>query len=318
MIIKKREVSLSIQKLQALVRRTPRNHPKYPFIQENLSKTMAGYKGETALDYPLSFLQENKYFFLHDLRLKDSKHFFQIDTLVLSQNFILILEVKNIAGALYFDQEFNQLIRTKNGIEKAFPDPLIQVQRQETQLKNWMALNRLPAVPIHSLIIISNPGSIIRTSPQYKSLSQKVLHRDYLPERIRQLEKLYLKNQLSEKELKKWIRQLNKQHEAADHSILERFNVTREQLRKGVHCPACEFIPLARIYGNWHCPNCSLISKDAHLSSLKDYSLLINSEVSSSEVRDFLNISDIHLTSRLLRSAAKESTGKNKGKRYTL
>lgn len=166
MIIKKREIPLSIHKLQVLLRRIPPNHPKIPFINENLNKMLAGYKGENSIDYPLSFLAEKNFFIFHDLRLYDNKHYFQIDTLLLSQKFVLIIEVKNITGTLYFDPVFNQLIRTKEGKERAFPDPILQVNRQESQLKNWFSQNRLPEIPIQTLIVFSNPQSVIRTSPE--------------------------------------------------------------------------------------------------------------------------------------------------------
>ncbi|WP_026583948.1 nuclease-related domain-containing protein [Bacillus sp. J33] len=318
MIYKTREISISIQKLQALARRVPRNHPKWPIIEENLLKSLAGYKGESALDFPLSFLPQKKYYIMHDLRLSDSQHFFQIDTLVVSKNYVLILEVKNIAGTLFFDQEFHQLIRIKNGHEKAFPDPLIQVQRQETQLKKWLSLIRIPELPIHSLVIISNPGSIIKTAPRHKNLHQKVIHREFLPERIVQLENLYRREHLSEKELKKLLRLFNKHHEASNIPILKKYQITQDQLLKGVHCPHCGYLPLKRIYGTWNCPSCNLDCKDAHKSSLNDYSLLIGNEITNAECRNFLLIGCPSLASRLLRSAAKDSIGKNKGKCYIL
>ncbi|MED1098241.1 MULTISPECIES: nuclease-related domain-containing protein [Bacillus] len=90
-----------------MLRNLPSNHPKIPLITEELKKRTAGYRGETALDFPLSFIAEKDYFIFHDLRLQDSSRYFQMDTLVLSQKFALILEVKNIAGSLYFDPTFN-------------------------------------------------------------------------------------------------------------------------------------------------------------------------------------------------------------------
>lgn len=134
MIVKKRQLPLMILKLQSLLRRLPKNHPKIPYIEENLAKKMAGYRGEHSIDYPLSFLTFQNYFILHDLRLPHNDYFFQIDTLLISPKFILMLEVKNIAGKLFFDQEFHQLVRTLNDKEEVFPDPILQVKRHETQL----------------------------------------------------------------------------------------------------------------------------------------------------------------------------------------
>lgn len=253
MIIKKRKIPLSILKTRALLRRLPPYHPKTPLIKEELSKREAGYKGESSLDFYLSFLEEKNYFIFHDLRLQDQSRFFQIDTLLLSKKFVLIIEVKNIAGTLYFDPLFNQLIRTKEENEMAFPDPLIQIQRHESQLKNWFSKNRLPGAPIHSLVVISNPQTIIRTTPENRQLSCKVIHREVLPSKISQIENSITKLSFSEKELKKTIRQLQKQHVEADFPILERYDITKNEILKGIICEKCNHIPLLKRHGTWFC-----------------------------------------------------------------
>ncbi|RFU60027.1 nuclease-related domain-containing protein [Bacillus sp. V59.32b] len=98
MIIKERKKPLKIQKLEALLRRLPSNHPKRQKISEELAKSLAGYYGEQSLDHYLSDLSESEYFILHDLRLSDkNERFFQLDSLLISSRFFLILEVKNIS-----------------------------------------------------------------------------------------------------------------------------------------------------------------------------------------------------------------------------
>ncbi|RSK51740.1 nuclease-related domain-containing protein [Bacillus canaveralius] len=318
MIIRKREIPLIVQKLEALQRRTPPDHTKIPIIKENLSKSLAGFKGETSIDFPLSFLPEENYFILHDLRLHDQQHYFQIDTLVLTHTFLLILEVKNITGTLVFDQVFHQLIRKVDEKEEVFPDPLIQIFRQESQLKKWLENHRLPDIPIASLVVVSNPYSFIRTTPENINPQQKIVHRDFLPQKIKQLENLYHESKISEKELKKIIRQLEKQHTPLDQSILNRYQMTKDELIKGVHCTNCYYLPIFRIYGTWYCPACSLKDRNAHLSSLKDYCLLIGSTITNSELRDFLQISSPSLTNRLLKSLNGTYGGMNKARVYCL
>ena len=59
-------------------------------------------------------------------RISDSSnppYFFQIDFLIITLHYLLILEAKNYSGQIYFDDDFNQIIQTKNGEEKALPDP---------------------------------------------------------------------------------------------------------------------------------------------------------------------------------------------------
>ncbi|MFJ7366272.1 nuclease-related domain-containing protein [Peribacillus frigoritolerans] len=102
LIVKKRKVPLAIRKLRALACRLPPNHPKVPLIMNDLKKREAGYKGECSIDFPLSFLEPKNYFIFHDLRLQDQSRFFQLDTLLISKKFALIIEVKNMAGGAVF------------------------------------------------------------------------------------------------------------------------------------------------------------------------------------------------------------------------
>ncbi|WP_317777409.1 nuclease-related domain-containing protein [Peribacillus sp. CSMR9] len=50
-----------------------------------------------------------------------------------------MIEVKNMAGEIYYDNTFNQHIRTNpDGKTEAFDDPILQVNRQRQQLVEWL------------------------------------------------------------------------------------------------------------------------------------------------------------------------------------
>jgi ribosomal protein L37AE/L43A len=318
MIIKKREIPLHIKKLQALLRRLPPSHPKLPAIKKALAKRLAGHRGENSIDYPLSFLPEHRYFIIHDLRLLHKVYYFQIDSLVISQNFILLLEVKNIAGTLFFDPSFNQLIRTLDGKEDRFPDPLIQTQRQQFQLRDWLQTYHFPDIPITSFVVISHPQAIIRTTPENKKIAQKVTHLDALPGKLQHLDNSYEDEKYSEKEVRQLIRLILEQHTPKEAAILEQFQLTKKELLSGVQCPHCSHLPLKRIHGNWTCPICQIKTKNAHFDALKDYSLLFNTTITNSEAMDFLQVDSPYVCNRLLRSTSFSCTGSKKGRTYFL
>lgn len=301
-----------------MLRNLPSNHPKIPLITEELKKRTAGYRGETALDFPLSFIAEKDYFIFHDLRLQDSSRYFQMDTLVLSQKFALILEVKNIAGSLYFDPTFNQLIRTKDGTERAFPDPILQIERQEIQLRNWLSTNRLRNVPVFSFVVISNPETIIRTSPENRDLDRKVIHRDALPAKIIQLENTIKEQAFSEKEFKKAVRAIKRLHIPEDYPILEKYQIKKAEILKGAVCLHCNHRPLLRTHGTWICEKCLSKTQDAHIQPLKDYSLLINSTITNHELRDYLDLQSSAVAKRIMQSMNLTYSGLNKGRVYHL
>ena len=238
-----------------------------------------------------------------------------MDTVLLSRRFALILEVKNIAGTLYFDQFLHQLIRTLDGQEEAFPDPIIQIERQKQQLNKWFVLNRFPDVPVHSLVIISNPNTLIKIPPN-SNLHQIVIRSEYLPTKIEQLQQQYSLEVLTDKELKRIIRKMKHQHIPLDSAILEQFDVSKSDLLKGVFCPSCSYLPIHRIYGTWFCPNCSNKNKNAHISSIMDYRLLVNSTFTNSDIRDFLQITSPAFMGRLLRCRELSYSGSTKDRVY--
>ncbi|RRN74822.1 hypothetical protein EI200_00140 [Peribacillus simplex] len=79
-------------------------------------------------------------------------------------------------------------------------------------MTNWFLKNGLPSLPILSLIVISNPQTIIRTAPAYHKLHKKVIHRDALPVKMIQMVHSITDSILGEKDLKKAVRAMNKHH----------------------------------------------------------------------------------------------------------
>ncbi|MGM0875176.1 MAG: nuclease-related domain-containing protein [Bacillota bacterium] len=319
MIIKKREIPLIILKLQVLLSRLPTSHLKFPQIKDSHSKRLAGYKGEKSIDYQLTHLPEKDFFIFNDLRLEETNRYFQIDSLILTRCYIIQLEIKNIAGTLYFDSCFHQLIRHLDGKETVFQDPITQSLRHEEQIKKWLAKNQLPNIPVISLVVISNRNTLIRTSPHETGrLGNMVVTGNYLPMKIQQIHNEYKQYSLNEKECKKVIRLLRKEHVDLDQPILKSFDLNENDILKGVICPSCTFLPMVRIYGSWLCPKCHHKEKDAHILALNDYFLLFGSEMTNQKIRDFLCISSPALATRLLKSLNASSDGTTKDRVYNL
>lgn len=106
-----------------LLERIDQNHRQKQLIERDFRKYQAGYKGELTLDYFLSDLKEEEYHIFHDLRLpknEEKQLFFQLDTLVVHSQFCVIIEVKNLIGNLYFDHQYDQIIRTREGVDETF------------------------------------------------------------------------------------------------------------------------------------------------------------------------------------------------------
>lgn len=152
-----------------LLERIIENHTKKQLIERDFAKYNAGFKGELSLDYHLSELIEEDFHIFHDLRLPrdhDKQLYFQIDTLIVHSQFCVLIEVKNLIGNLYFDHQYDQIIRTRDGIDETFSDPINQVELQKDHFANWLILNKFPEIPLHTLVVITNPKSYIRISPK--------------------------------------------------------------------------------------------------------------------------------------------------------
>ncbi|PLR75325.1 NERD nuclease [Bacillus sp. V3-13] len=317
MIVKRRTVPLKIQVGEALLRRLPKGAFSREELQGDLERRRAGYWGEQSIDHYLSFLDEKKYLIFHDLNLPRGEYTFQIDTLLLTANLAIILEVKNIAGTLFFDQLFHQLIRTNaNGKEEGFPDPITQASLQKYKLKGFFEDLQMPEIPIEYAVVICNQHSIIKTNPGHEKIFKRVFKVPYLLNFIQDMEKMYAKVVLSPKELRKISRKLIKQNTPPRKFFLDRYLTSKDELVTGVYCPFCFYMPMQRIKRNWHCPNCSMKARDAHMLTLRDYFLLIDSKINNQQFREFAHLSSRDIASRLLASTNFPATGTTKGRFY--
>ncbi|MTH55459.1 hypothetical protein GKZ89_18875 [Bacillus mangrovi] len=147
-------------------------------------------------------------------------------------------------------------------------------------------------------------------------LKDRVIRAEKLPLSIQQLEKSY-KEILTEKEVKKVVRTLNKNHAEAHYSILDRYGIQKEELIKGVLCIHCSKV-MERYKGGWHCRGCNIKSRNAHTTALNDYLLLINSSITNQELRSFLKLESPASATKLLKSLNYPSSGQNKGRTYQL
>ncbi|AGK55636.1 nuclease-related domain-containing protein [Bacillus sp. 1NLA3E] len=319
MIVKERDIPIEIVKDTALLRRTPKFILRRPEIEENIAKRTAGYYGEKAADKELRFLPTNDYHIFHDLRLKSTgDYFFQIDTLILSSNFGLINEIKNIIGKLFFEPHFHQLIRTHNGNEDSFKDPIIQAKRQTQQLEALCKKWNFSEYPIEYVVAISKASTRIDTSSTSPLALQKVCFAHLIPEKVESLQKIHPESILNSKEMKKICKTLLNLHTPRDYNPLEFYGKSQAEIITGVQCPTCFAIPMVHQFGSWFCPKCLNSSKEAHIPALIDYSLLIDSKITNRKCCEFLHLPSPDKTKHLLLKLDLPHSGSNKGRVYDL
>jgi hypothetical protein len=318
LLIKKRKIPLNILILEALCRRLPKNNPNYHDIQEELGKRRAGYQGEVAFDYYLRYLPSDQYMILHDLNLPDGDYNCQNDTILITREYALMIEVKNMAGKLIFDTENEQFIQINNEKEKGYPYPIAQAERHQKYLRKLLASHKFPPIPIEYIVVISNKNAIyVVTGKNAHKVKPRVCKADVFLNKIHFFENQFTTPVLDAKDLRKLCRLLMKMNTVPTNYVLRKYGINKSDLFTGVFCPHCNNLPLERKNSKWFCPACNKYSKDAHIYALMDYFLLIDLKITNEQFRDFCHITSPYTAKRFLQSANIISSGVNKGRSYS-
>jgi ribosomal protein L37AE/L43A len=302
--------------LKAVLRRVKKNHPSKPLIEQEFNRRSAGLWGEREVDKKLKRINQEQYYIICDLRLPNGDGtFFQVDTLVLSTRFSLIIEAKNIAGTLYFDLETHQFYRVKeDGKRESFLDPVSQARLHVQQLRQWLLRHKFPLTINEFLVALTNPHSIFSISPAGHPLAKKICAIAGLTWEIDNLAEQYQKEMITDKEVRKISKALLKAHTPLQPSeILQQYSIFTSELQSGVHCPDCEFLPLIYQVGKWYCTKCKNHFKDAHVDALDDYFLLFGSAIKNSEFRKFVHLDSRHVATKLLKKMKLLVLGTKKG-----
>jgi hypothetical protein len=317
LIAKERTIPLAILILAALLRRLPLSHAKYQEIFEEFKRRQAGYRGEQSLDYYFRSLPQKKYTLLHDLNLPDGDYNCQIDTFLLTPEFGLIVDIKNMKGKLVFDTDNQQFTQYYDGVEKGYPDPIAQAERHQEYIIKLLKEHHYPPVPIDYIVIISNPyATYVITGKNSSKVRPRICKADVFLSKIQLFEKLYTAPLLEKKDLRKICRFLIKMNNPPTKSILKRYGIDQSELLTGVFCPFCFHLSMTRVKKTWYCSSCGNFSQNAHIELLKDYFLLCGLGITNRQFRKFAHLSNIDTAGRLLRSENFNFTGSNRNRAY--
>lgn len=317
MVQKKRSYPIILLILDRLISRLIKTHPKIPLLQSDYNKRMAGYWGEKRLDEIIDGIPDLLFLVLRDLCLKVKGVSFQIDTLLLSPFFFLIIESKNISGQLLFDTSYNQLIRTNpENKEDAFEDPILQAQNQKRNLTNWFKKQKISHPPIETLVAMSNPSAVIRSTSGNEILSKHVVPVKKIPYRIEQLLAFYKKEHYTKKKIIKMAQLLVEHHQPVEINLLKKYGISINEILPGVQCPHCSAIPMIYQKGKWVCTSCNFESKDAHYKAVEDYLLLVKNTITNSEFRKFIGITSVNIASKQLAKMKLRCSGASKVREY--
>ncbi|WP_163528702.1 nuclease-related domain-containing protein [Halobacillus ihumii] len=246
------------KQIASLLERLPPSHSKRSDVQEQYAIRSAGHFGETTTDHFLQYLHSNKYHVIQDLRLFDGIQHFQIDCLILTPSYLLILEVKNLRGKLIFDFEHHQLLRVFEGKKETFPDPFLQVEHQCHQLRMWLDQFGLPEIPINSFVVVANSRTVIKThGSDLEGRKRRIIRPKQIIPSVTNLTSTFDRKYWESPIIKQAAHCFEKGNTPyRGGSILERFDLKVEDLIKGVQCLKCKRFPMERKRDHWVCPWC--------------------------------------------------------------
>lgn len=308
MIIKYREKPMKIEGYEALLKRISPTHPKRAAVKNSLNNTKAGYGGEERLDEALEFFDPPyPHRIIQDFSLGEEFKI-QVDTVILTQSCIFLLEIKNIAGKIEFKQNPSALHSiSATGEIKSYKSPITQMNETALRMNKFLKTLGCP-LPVANVIIIAHPSQIVEGAPQ----------------NVRVLAAGEVNVHLSEMKLPKPILSIEELHQLGQRLVAvhkeyqpfplaPKFQIDPSEIENGVFCPRCILGKMGRTQRAWECETCRLVSQDAHTTALQDWFMLIKSTINTAECRDFIGLKSLDAAKRFLVRSGCQPVG---GRRY--
>ena len=271
--IKERTRPLTLQVVDALTPRLHKTHPQLPFLKEQAAKLQKGYNGERKLDYYLNILSD-EFSILNDITLKNKQNIFQIDSIVMTNHAIFIIESKSLEGVITLDTNLQQLVQTYQNKKFSYKYPITQLENIKFQFMQWLEQHQLSGLPIFYFLSIADSSSILNVIGDQEYLRQIVTFTENIPMLIMQkndkLKKVYKPNSPLKNKV---ITTIMSKCEDFQVDILKQFRIKKEDILPGIVCNQCYQLDCEYIFNSafWYCKNCHHKMKHAHKRALNDY-----------------------------------------------
>ncbi|KGR76219.1 nuclease-related domain-containing protein [Ureibacillus manganicus] len=276
-----RTIPSKIIVLDALNRRAPSE-----LIEKLLRRAEIGFRGEIKVD-PLCnemILPQNSILF-HNY--ESNNH--QLDTLFVCEHFILILEIKNISGFIWYEEEKHQFLsKKKSGEVESFQSPIEQVKRNGDFIEGVVERLGL-TVPIQKAVVIAEPSTVIGKIPY----EIPIFHAIGLRTEVNKLLLKYPKPFMAKIHFELLTDELIRMYLPGIYK--PKFEIP--SIRKGAICICGGTMRYQS--GKFVC-SCGNVTKEALYQGLHDYRVLFNEWISNKEFREFFMIDSPNLVNKLL------------------
>lgn len=287
----------------------PVHHTRQPLINHAISLQKAGERGEREV---FTFLQEAYHdkpvTILYNFHSKKSHSFaIQIDYIVFTKSYILLLEVKNIKGTISFRQNPAQLFRVLEHQEQVMDCPFSQMDRNLLHFKKLLGKTPLP---VFTAIVWANRSAIIE--PLTFESIHPLLFLKQLPHYLSRFESL--PNQ--KVDLKRLIQKIQSLATPYYKSALcERYGIDSGDLAVGMQCLTCSYM-MDLHKKTWNCANCRVKQNhmiDENILMLYDF---LGERLSMKRMNELLPSLEYRMLKRLIDSGNLTCHGGRRGRVY--
>ncbi|MBB6625074.1 HRDC domain-containing protein [Clostridium gasigenes] len=189
-------------------------------IDRDIAFLKAGISGEKNVYYELknSFIPM---ICLHDIRIEDGDYAAQLDFVVITHKYIMILETKKLNGDILINECGDFIRSIKNNYSKGIKkegiySPIAQNDRHVRILKEILMKNgKIRNTPIISGVVIANPKSIVNKTKASKKIKDEIFRYDQLTEILNEKLKVHKDSEMLEHRMK----------EVADFLIINNKNI---------------------------------------------------------------------------------------------
>ncbi|MGK7376417.1 nuclease-related domain-containing protein [Planococcus sp. 1R117A] len=300
MFMKEREAPVLLEVLPRLMHRLKMEHED---IVSDHYKARAGFGGEQRIDELLKRIRWlEPPVIIGDLQLNE--RFCQIDTVVLTPHFAVVLEVKNYSGTLSFDeQSFHMKQETRDGKFFGYNSPVTQAWNAREEL--LILFQRLGILlPVYTAVVLPYSTTLIEKAPK----EVPVIYGYSLNRFLSSLPRTGLP--MSPQELAR-AGQLVIDH----HTLFPQMNyqdVYRYQvkdLKKGVLCGSCGAVCARKSERVHVCVKCQSDVRDGYFRALDDWFEFVSPVISNAQCWEFLGLKDKHAAGYVLRKMGLASHG---------
>lgn len=309
-----RDLPRELQGVQELLRRMPPEQAStIHFLKQQLARMESGYKGECKIDQKLATMPIpalHHCFSNFTTRNKFGNHY-QLDTLLITNRYILYLEVKNIRGQIEFLANPDSLKRTFEGKVDFMPCPMAQTLRNQKMLVN-LVRNQAVQIPVYAAIIFANTSATILS--QQKNVT--ILYRNQLDHHMDKLNTLpEILDKTQFQKLIKTIKTSNRNF--YPEALSARYGIDSNDLRRGVFCSICNSQMYVQ-FKFYYCHTCGITDRFALRRSILSLFTILGPHQNVRTFRLHLGINNKDVIIRTLREIPTTRKGNTKASIYTL